>query len=303
MENDQIEMLLAMGFGSDDSKQALSNANGNVESAIEALLNGNIPSSGSIGAASIYGDDTFGTRSRGYSFPTSASTNTSSSGSSSTMTTIQTDSSQYSSTTGKSACTCIALSAASDFLTTIESDGNIQQWLTPAYLTLLVTKGIQLYTEAKKDGSSSSIEHMSAEEVMSLVPNQFNVQLTGGGIQQGVLSRSRDSGMGLKQVLENCHCNIGDNSKWMCLVITKTPETVLVCLPPPSQESQSFVLIDSHPRPQFGLNGCHARIFTNLNDLIGSLESIFPQTDLGPDVGEMMAIMYNSFDVYPMQKV
>lgn len=300
MENDQIEMLLAMGFGSDDSKQALSNANGNVESAIEALLSGNVASSGSIGAAGIYGDGTLGD-SRTYSFPKSGGSSSSSSF------VVQSDSSQYSTNSGTgnggtSACTCIALSAASDFLKMIECNNNVEQWMTPSYLTSLVTTGTQLYNDARKGGGDSSIEHMSAEEVMSLLPNQFHVKLQ-GGIQQGVLSKDRNSGMGLKQTLENCHSNVGDNSKWMCAVVTKTPETVLVCLPPPLHDSQSFVLIDSHPRPQFGIHGSYARIFTHLNDLIETLESIFPQVDLGPDVGEMMVIMYNSFDVYPLQKV
>jgi hypothetical protein len=34
--------------------------------------------------------------------------------------------------------------------------------------------------------------------------------------------------------------------------------------------------------------------------LVQSLEAIYPVTELGSDVPEMMQMMYNSFDVYPL---
>jgi hypothetical protein len=36
----------------------------------------------------------------------------------------------------------------------------------------------------------------------------------------------------------------------------------------------------------------------NMGSLVRTLLKIFPFTDLGGDVGEMMRMMYNSFDAY-----
>jgi hypothetical protein len=98
-------------------------------------------------------------------------------------------------------------------------------------------------------------------------------------------------------------------------------ETVLVCLPPlsskttngdtttsttsssssSSRDDNSFILIDSHPRPQQfpGATEAYARLHSSLQSLIASsLQVLFPYTDLGSDVPELMAAMYNQFDLY-----
>jgi hypothetical protein len=61
-------------------------------------------------------------------------------------------------------------------------------------------------------------------------------------------------------------------------------------------------LIDSHPRAaHLGADGSYAKPHPNLVSLLQSLQAIFPPTELGPDIPEMMAMMYNSFDMYPLQ--
>lgn len=168
---------------------------------------------------------------------------------------------------------------------------------------------------------------MSAEDVLKAAAagnNMFgNLTLTPGGIRQGILTAASrpsgstsSSGLGLADLLRSCQQEgvlPAGQSSWMAVVITKTPETVVVLLPSTqSQSSQSsssqssslpYIIIDSHPRPgvvESG-GGAYARMFLNgFDDLVAHLTTILPATELGPDIPEMMAVLYNSFDLYPL---
>lgn len=191
---------------------------------------------------------------------------------------IQADISQYSVNDGRSACTCIALTGATLYL----QDGASTTTLTADLLRNMVTKGVDTYQGIVK--ASAGVEHMSAEEVLQQNSPDLPLQII-GAVRQGITSRDINHPMGMKALLQGC-----EGAK--VVVITKTPETVVVCL-------DQFALVDSHPRPPAALNA-YAKIHTNLNDLVNSLATIFPPTDLGPDIPEMMAMMYNSFDLYPL---
>jgi hypothetical protein len=142
---------------------------------------------------------------------------------------------------------------------------------------------------------------LSAEEVLQQEQGKllFPVQSIGASIRQGVLSNDPDHPLGLKSLLEGLRQE--QYSEWMVILMTKTPETVLLCFPPNSVSPSSYWLIDSHPRPQLGVDTAYAKIHPDLTSLYLSLQAIFPCTDLGPDVSEMMAVMYNSFDLYPLK--
>jgi hypothetical protein len=116
--------------------------------------------------------------------------------------------------------------------------------------------------------------------------------------------------MGLESTLSQCQLDAMDKQSYIAVVITKPPETVLVLIPPASSHSSSssshpYVLLDSHPRPQqlspHYPTGSYALHHSSLRDLVTSLQQIFPVVELGSDVPEMMAMMYNSFDAYPFQ--
>jgi hypothetical protein len=190
----------------------------------------------------------------------------------------QADISQYSVENGRSACTCIALTGAALYL----QEGDTSTTLTADLLRNMVTKGVNTYQGIAR--SSPGVEHMSAEEVLQQNNPDFPLQIL-GGVRQGITSHDINHPMGMKALLQGC-----EGAR--VVVITKTPETVVVCL-------DQFALVDSHPRPPLAMNA-YAKIHTNLNDLVQSLASIFPPTDLGPDIPEMMAMMYNSFDLYPL---
>ena len=163
----------------------------------------------------------------------------------------------------------------------------------------MVTEGVQIYDRLQREGS---VEHMSAEEVLQQNAPEYPLQLLDGGVRQGMVStnpsESADHPLGFQTILRFCQTP----DRWVAAVITKTPETVVVCLPPLSGGSApvGYVLLDSHPRPQLGAENAYGKTHESLEELCVALQAIFPATDLGPDIPEMMAMMYNSFDLYPL---
>lgn len=187
---------------------------------------------------------------------------------------VVSDISQYSFENGRSACTCIALTGAMLYLSS--------QDISPQFLQDMVTQGVELYKRIAQ--SESGVEHMSAEEVLG--QRKLPLQLI-GDLRQGILSHDVNHPLGLKALLTAVK---DDGAK--VVLITKTPETVVVCL-------DQFAVLDSHPRPPITTNA-YAKMHSNLDDMILSLHRIFPPTELDPDIPEMMAMMYNSFDLYPL---
>ena len=129
------------------------------------------------------------------------------------------------------------------------------------------------------------------------------------GEEETSSSNISDNPMGLEAVLSQCQADAIDSQAYIAVVITKPPETVLVLLPPltssASGSNSSYILLDSHPRPQQLIphcpSGSYALFHPTLSSLVSSIKQIFPVTELGNDIPEMMAMMYNSFDAYPFQ--
>jgi hypothetical protein len=279
IQEDAVAMLTAMGFEASQATEALIVCGGNIEQAANYLLTGGVVSQGSSN-----------NNARG------AESDHSSSQQQSRM--VHSSTSQYTVNQGKSACTCMSLVAAEKFLQNSNTADPVQA-VCSELLQDIVTSGVVAYQRLQSSSAGSSVEHLSAEEV--LAAGSFPSLSLQGGIRQGILSHDdANNPQGLVQQLTDCRSATG----WTCVLITKTPETVLVCLPPSSTNTpgtEHFILLDSHPRPQqFGAEGSYARIHDSMPGLVQSLSSIFPITDLGPDIPEMMAIMYNSFDLYPL---
>jgi hypothetical protein len=283
-EQDVVQ-ITSMGFPDAQAREALGVSNGSLEMAVNYLLGGGAPASAPVPASAP---------AAAAAAASNASMNISSGG------LVRCSMSQYSVENGRSACTCIALTAASQFLQ--------NQDVSPSFLETMISQGVQNYQQLSTSSSSSNnnVEHMSAEEVLQKDQGLFQeVTSLGGFIRQGILSQDVHHPMGLKSLLEGLRHE--EHREWMCVLITKTPETVLLCFPPddntvsrPSSSSSEYWLIDSHPRPHLGLESAYATRHASLDSLLMSLHAIFPCTDLGPDVPEMMAVMYNSFDLYPL---
>jgi hypothetical protein len=139
---------------------------------------------------------------------------------------------------------------------------------------------------------------LSAEEVLQQDSGSQLFHVQNLGIRQGILSANPHHPLGLESLLQILREE--ERSEWMCVLMTKPPETVLLCFPPDTVSPSSYWLIDSHPRPQLGVSSAYAKLHPTLDSLVMSLQAIFPCTDLGPDIPEMMAMMYNSFDLYPL---
>ena len=289
---EDVSLLTSMGFAEHECIEALNITAGNVEMAVNHLLSG----SGCASAVASSSSSAMST-----SFREAEENVTALAGG-----ILRGSTSQYDNPEGRSACTCIALTGASRFLS--------DQSVTSSFLDEMIQSGVKNYVSLKSTGTtggSSDVEHLSAEEVLNLDREMiFQVEILPGGIRQGVLSKEMGHPLGMQQLLQTIRQE-QPVDEWICIVLTKTPESILVCFPPPrksssslsspSPEASAFWLIDSHPRPQLGLTSSYAKLHPTLDTLILSLRTIFPPTQID-DIPEMMAVMYNSFDLYPLRK-
>ena len=281
MNADLTSTLISMGFNEAQANNALTECGGNVESAIDFLLNGGVSSN--ITDNSVR----------------SASTNT---------TIVTSEISQYSSNSGRSACTSIALTLASRALLKLQNKtDSAENVISSSVLSDSVREGLRTYDELQ--ANSRGVEHMSVEEILQIdIPRSpfSSIKLLPNSPRQGILSSSSHNPMGLQSILSGCQNDASNSQSYIAVVITKPPETVLVLLPSVSDATQQrYVLLDSHPRPNnfapYYPTGSFALFHSDLHSLVRSLNEIFPSVDLGRDVNEMMAMMYNSFDVYPFE--
>lgn len=260
MDNDSIQMMVSMGFSENDARAALRKYPGDVNRAINSLFE----------APSHTEADDSGTNNM-----------------------VLSEISQYSFPNGKSACTYIALSGALIGLPQLARNEGVSNVINSDFLTQSVLNGVNSYENNKSD-----IEHASAEELLQSKSSFKESLKLLGHVRQGVISHENDQTqmqMGLGAILRECRLDTSsDQSKWLAIIMTKSPETVLIFIPPVSVE-QPYILVDSHPRPHSS-NQAYATFCQSLESLVNEIEKIFSFTDLGPDVSDLMKMMYNSFD-------
>ena len=326
--DENIAMLMSMGFDQDQSLAALTSC-GSLERAIDFLLSGGGAAVGG-GASSISGS---GHNNNNVAAGQSGQSDDN-------VGAVHSELSQYSDALGRSACTSIALTMACNVLNATATDNrnpdddDDDDIIDSAFLSNSIREGIQMYSDIKSK-SSGGAEHSSVEELLNACNSNNGNNGAGSGSgnvnstsvkiassmkqfdhspRQGILSNSPDNPMGLETILSQCREDAANRQSHIAVVITKPPETVLVILPPPieighyhssSSQTSSYILLDSHPRPQqlspHRPSGSYALFHPSLASLVASVKQIFPVTDLGSDVPEMMAMMYNTFDVYPFQ--
>lgn len=327
VNRDDVSQLTSMGFSEKDCVEALQITSGNLEMAVNHLLSGGVHA---MAASSTVSGASSSPSFNNMAPPAEPPGNTSAAaaafvdpGKSTGINQddvmlavaqsggiIQANMSQYDIPDGRSGCTCIALTAASSFF----ADQTVTSWM----LDQAITEGVEKYRALKEGGNGGGVEHLSAEEVLGLDPTGrlFPVRILqgatggggfGGGIRQGVLSHEMGHPLGMQALLQIIRQE-QPLDEWICVLVTKTPETVLLCFPPPRKshspslpEADAFWLIDSHPRPHLGLSTGYAKLHPTLDTLLMSLRAILPPTQI-EGVPEMMAMMYNSFDLYPLQQ-
>ena len=175
-------------------------------------------------------------------------------------------------------------------------------------------------TGTNNNGSDANANpNPNANDSSTTTKRIFDVEVNvHGGIRQGALSIDINHAQGMKACLEGLvqdirpSGNSNSSDRMICVLLTKTPETVLLWIPTTDDvvddttttTSQKYYwLIDSHPRPQLlpGVETCYAKSHLTMDSLLQSLRDVFPFTDLGPDVPPMMADMYNMYDLYPLE--
>ena len=297
--DDNVAILMSMGFDRTQSIHALTECQ-NLEMAINSLLSGN------EGASS------------------SSPPNQTSNNNDDDVRAVHSDVSQYSEGLGRSACTAIALTMASKFLKMMAINNKTPaSIINSSFLSGSIQEGIQIYsTLSSSNTNATGVEHSSVEELIQACSRESDgsvakeviistIQQFDSSPRQGILSNISDNPMGLEAVLSQCQADAIDSQSYTAVVITKPPETVLVLLPPStscasgSNSNSSYILLDSHPRPQQLIPHCplgsYALFHPTLSSLVSSIKQIFPVTELGNDIQEMMTIMYNSFDAYPFR--
>lgn len=277
MESDEaLAVMLSMGFPGKEANDALCSNNGNLENAINSLLS---PELDLVSTSTTSQDEVKDDKSL----------------------TIHCEISQFSLPNGVSACTCIALTNAVMALTELDKKNNnfedCKKIVTTDFIKDSILAGARNY-ESRPE-TNEGVEHMSAEEVLQYLPQYSKYLKLIGEVKQGVLGSDMSLGVTLNACMSDDKLN---SSKWSAIAVTKTPETIVVFLPPQSSSLEVFILIDSHPRPQLSVHGGAYSVFCpTMRKLVEKLETIFPKADLGDDIGEVMGMMYNSFDMYTFQ--
>ena len=80
-----------------------------------------------------------------------------------------------------------------------------------------------------------------------------------------------------------------DTNEFICIAITKRPETILICFNP----NEGIFLLDSHPVPHLGLEKASILQFNTVEDLIGFLRKRFPITERAPELNEYVLRVVN----------
>jgi hypothetical protein len=149
------------------------------------------------------------------------------------------------------------------------------------------------------------VEHQAAEDVLAANPT-LAARLTHVATPlQGVTSNPSAF---LDTILESQALAGTDSSKPIALVITKTPETVLLLLPASSSagsttpEPPSYYLFDSHSRPSMGIENGFLATFASPEALAEALSALFPPVWLG-DVDPGADLIYNAFEATVLQSV
>ena len=220
--DDSIGMLISMGFSRDQSSQALIECGGDVENAINLLL-----SAGEVGGGNADVSNT--------NNDILQQQHHNNDDSSSSVQVVHSDISQYSDSLGRSACTMIALTMAYKYLSNT-SNNNPQSVISSTFLSDSIQEGIQLYNSIRNN--ANGVEHTSVEELISACLAQDESSAAKSIIsslnqfdsspRQGLLSNQPENPLGLGAVLSQCQQDAIDSHSYIAVVITKSPETILV---------------------------------------------------------------------------
>lgn len=200
------------------------------------------------------------------------------------------ESSQYSfDGAGPSSCTAIACVAADNLLPYFP---NVDYCHNKDFLNELLFNGVQKYFDLFM-GSG----HLSVEEY-SMIDADVSSRLNFCSKQT---QQSLTNPLAFNMIFDEARNIESNNRKYVGVIITKPPETVLVIIPLAQTSDGVYGMFDSHPRSHLGLEGAHFITSHSSVDIIDSLKNIFPpianegQAN-GSNIGGLHLEMYNTIE-------
>lgn len=261
--SDKVEMLVSMGFPLDDCRKYVVTCRGDLENTIEMLIMSTKrqPADVAIRYSHLFIIDI----------------------------------SQYSfSDIGSSSCTSIACHAGLKLLSKL--DKAVLDYSNNEFLVDIIITGVERYNILRNGGVVS--DHFSVDEFLSNSPDLRDSFVT---IPKGPVQGQLTTENAFLHLFQSASIEVRLQTKYIGIIITKPPETVLVILPPNRSQCQlpnQYFLFDSHPRPQLGITGAYLQQFDNPEALQYQLLQLFPPfPDSFPRRDEsFMVSMFNSFE-------
>lgn len=269
-----METLISMGFEATKVEIALNQCDQDMDAAMELLLAGCVEGDEFNSENSNFGSE----NSLQISIPEENI--------------IELNVSQYSfEGIGNSACTSIVMTVGLNLLQILGKCLSLTKYKLEIlrHLDLLnsaILIGIEEFHSIKEKKLHINGDHLSSDDVYdnsNLINNAFR-SLTSTPIS-GILSSSGDSFHKFMNSIDDI-----PTTNNILVVLTKSPETIGIIIP---SNRQSYILFDSHSRPQFGLNNAALLFFDNVSELCTYLNRLFICMTMHNDYS---SLMYNSYE-------
>jgi hypothetical protein len=262
-----MEELIEMGFDESSIRNALEEANGIKEIALDILCR-----QGTFGASSLsteYEEET--------------------------ITVLEI--SQYTfADMGSSACTAISCAALAALLERLDKNVVIND---PVFLSDAIISGVMEYSSVSQ---FSNVEHMSVEDLWGLSPDMKTKITKVGESFQGLLTDENVFEKLITKVKEVALSFSALEGKHLGILLTKPPETVTIIIPPVTTvlgNSSKYAFFDSHSRPEYGIDGSYLVTSSTVDTILNRLNTIFPvnnEFDLDGEVDSYMKMLYTTFE-------
>jgi len=277
-----MDQLLSMGFDPASVRSALTNSNGNMDTALDLLLNGfRDPSVFSFAPGEHIGMD--------------ASTEIPPSGSGSGSVEhydLQVSQFSFSAPGAISACTTISTYSCLLLLKELENVLPSDKAKTIEYFSKIIVDGVETDTLIRASGDSAIFaEHFSVDDVLGYI--QAKLSSIGRSIKktedvfQNILRGSSQDFLPLFVKARGLQV---EHSSAIGMVVTKPPETVCIVL---HENGQDLLMFDSHSRPSLGFSGANVLKTKSTDAVLHFLVRTFPHF---PCDEEAVSLMYNCFE-------
>lgn len=167
--------------------------------------------------------------------------------------------------------TPIAMYAVDALLSHVDS-GASSEFDRQSLITNAFLEGVSNF-QVETAACVSSQQHSSVEEVLKRIPYLNSSLNRISGTLCGVLTDSLVFQNLLDAVYSQASQN--GNKKHIAVLLTVSPETVGIVLPPRESAGGSYFFFDSHNRPSIGIRGCYLVQTYSIAGVVGRLQAAF----------------------------